>query len=676
MIAIVALLGLTLITIPLATMSDNGSSGKSGNSTSYTSPSNNSSYSSSKNEEKLRKYVKKNIEPADKKEFNNLVNNERIKLENEVKAKIDKTKRLQKLEQKNKKEERQRKLEEELMKKALEEKKADKKLEREVNAEIARLPKIYDGTQTHVPGSSKGIEINWQDLTQEEYVQFINLCATRDDFKTYASHLLVSLWENTSEKLKEAVHNTKIPNGIKTVVEAKRVWSAHLFSLIAEKFGLPKYNDIYLASEYSRLLNGKYNPSLFYICGYNDTHFKFLLNNSIYPNYFWDAQSSNPAFSNMKDFSLKEIVYKMIKGTLAFWNFKTNRKYADYTGKQPVKVNNGWLYCWFMGGFQLITSMVSNDDPKYLVNWNDFRQYLGDRYREALRENKISNKKNSQNKPFEGFELKHVISSYYMEKFKNQYPTSAELENLEASPNDIAIAKEREKYSVQNDVVEDVLSHLNSDHINIKLGGSSAENGIQTVLMLFPEIEQKKIKTKEILIEQEFDPILMCEKSNTGETFPAFVSVKNLIPGLNPSKPGIDNYYPELQSPNLYADYKLKWRDEPDASRLLVYELRGIGIIEQQTANKYMKHLIKNIGTGVVRPATHQRAIIKIDDSSWWHYCDSNMFYYSADSLQNLLNRDDTYMAYNYEGQTSPANFANTLIYSLISKEQWNRRRS
>ena len=101
-----------------------------------------------------------------------------------------------------------------------------------------------------------------------------------------------------------------------------------------------------------------------------------------------------------------------------------------------------------------------------------------------------------------------------------------------------------------------------------------------------------------------------------------------------------------------------------------IFHKKGISLDENLATYKEtpIDKTFDNKERYTVEPCLHARAVVKLDNSDYYHYCDSNGVYFPEKGLNNIFYNNhsvlDYFKKYNY---TKPANHASLLMYEIVN---------
>ncbi len=526
--------------------------------------------------------------------------------------------------------------------------------------EFSLLLKNFKLNGDHDPGTNAGINLSTTNITRQDWNEFCTLKDTNEEFNIYAGQLLYSQSENYFNLLKKELerqsHNLINRKQIKSEAFSETIYQTALIA--GELKLLPQYRVI-LGKIYSQ------QEILSEVAPDDAFRIKKLVQDSINNGTLLKNDLSGVG---KFDKILITMIQNTIKGSLAFWKWKQQRKYDSKGITLPIMLDNGDNRCWLQTGFYMLYSLTATDNLDELGNWEKFLKYLQQR-----QDDKLNDRVNTVRGTYPN--LSFLLDNAILGLEYNKEPWQLRISLVDVLRD---FCHNRYDYNLYNnkEAVQEKLNYLCSTKSN---KGNSIGMSIKILRKIFPELDNKKFKTREGIYEREFDRVLQFCNPNPKPGEPSYclapIAVRHFIPGLNNENDGIGKDPVGVNCPNQYGEYNLKMSLD---GKLQIYELRGIAVSEHfPEFKKVPTNATFNGGTQyTVLPPCHLRSVIKLDASPNWYYCDSNGIYFGAESLQALFKDQRSIMNYEcYKNKSPlPANHADLLMYHLIDNKLWTEQ--
>ena len=218
---------------------------------------------------------------------------------------------------------------------------------------------------TKAPDALDGFNIDYQEVTADNWVKFCKLSKENEEFNAYAGQLLYSQY--LQDQLAEELSVDNIYTNIKNRNEYSLIFKS-LGLKEQDKFNVLHKDIIYKLTDWYRY--GEFIKN-------NDQIYKnLLIYENLLNNVIQSGDFSGNEFDTTGHINFYDVIKKTVNGSLCFWDWKQNRKFNDYSGKQPLRFSNGGNRCWVQAGAQVLIASTANDDLSTLGNWGKFIKKL------------------------------------------------------------------------------------------------------------------------------------------------------------------------------------------------------------------------------------------------------------------------------------------------------------
>ncbi len=474
--------------------------------------------------------------------------------------------------------------------------------------------KLDSGSQNI--NSDKGVAIDYKEITADNWTKFCKLTKENEEFNKYAGDLLYSQYENEVKYLQNLQKDTK-EDDIKVLLCIAK------YAPIFKKLGIKEQDKFKFDVEDNLSENEKPTTRVektdWFFSSYMPLkNLKYETELETY------IKTANFSYNNLQikgENSFQNIIKRTVNGSIYFWDWKRSKKFDEYKGKQPLRLSNGGQHCYVQAGVQILIASTVNDDLNKLGNWGKFVKLLSNMQEQ------------NRNKTIEFLQvLKTFCSSHEFDTNEN--------------------------------------SRINAyNQLELLQKKGSPKLTIDILLKIFPKLKRENFDTQKVIFEQPIDPILSAGLSVSGKLYlPASIAIRHLIPNLKNTNAGIGADPPKATNvPNRYGEYVIKYSAD---NNLLIYKLKGISLDENLASYKEtpIDKTFDKKERYTVEPCLHARAVVKLDNSDYYHYCDSNGVYFPEKGLNNIFYNNhsvlDYFKKYNY---TKPANHASLLMYEIVN---------